>query len=174
MSTEVFDVGDEICDLVNDPRRRQRLMQNNALWSHLCVCVDVISDTEQAIRGYLAQTTTDHDILYLNTYGVLQAFVTQQDAVAHLAVALGHPIDGWAPTNPTTREVPSGDGNSTTRGRLFERRVAVRQALRAATAQDRQTEAEEDDRDEPDARVEPAQPEARRVDDDERRERRDA
>jgi len=46
MSTKVFDVGHEIRDLVNDPRRRQRLMQNNALWSHLCVCMDVISDTE--------------------------------------------------------------------------------------------------------------------------------
>lgn len=71
-------------------------MQDEARWSQVCVCMDVISDTEQAIRGYLAQTTADHDILYLTTYGVLQAFVTQQDAVAHLAAALGHPVDGWS------------------------------------------------------------------------------
>src|SRR5450432_2485215 len=96
MSTKVFDVGRDIRDLVNEPRRRQSIMQGQALWSHVCVCMDVISDTEQAIRGYLAQTTTDHDILYLTTYGVLQAFVVQQDAVAHLAAALGHPIDGWS------------------------------------------------------------------------------
>jgi hypothetical protein len=91
----VFDLEHEIRDLVNHARRRQRLMQDPARWSQVCVCMDVISDAEQAIRGYLAQTTNDHDILYLTTYGVLQAFVTQQDAVAHLAAALGHPVDGW-------------------------------------------------------------------------------
>jgi hypothetical protein len=95
MSTKVFDVVRAVRELVCDPRRQQRLMQDKAGWLHVCVCMDVISDAEQAIRGYLAQTTTDHDILYLTTYGVLQAFVTQQDAVAHLAAALGHPIGGW-------------------------------------------------------------------------------
>src|SRR5450432_1657690 len=93
--SKVFDAGDEVRDLVNDPRRKRRLMSDQGLWAQVCVCMDVISDTEQAIRGYLAQTTNDHDILYLTTYGVLQAFVIQQDAVAHLSLALGHPIDGW-------------------------------------------------------------------------------
>jgi hypothetical protein len=91
----VFDIGHEIRDLVNEPRRKGLLMRDDARWSQVCVCMDVISDTEQAIRGYLAQTTTDHDILYLTTYGVLQAFVVQQDAVFHVASALGHPVDGW-------------------------------------------------------------------------------
>ena len=53
----VFDVGHEIRNLVNEPRRRQRLIHDDARRSQVCVCMDVISDTEQAIRGYLAQTT---------------------------------------------------------------------------------------------------------------------
>lgn len=81
---------------MNAPRRQQHLMMDLKRWSQICVCMDVISDSEQAIRGYLGQTTNDKDILYLTTYGVLQAFVVQQDAILHLAAAIEHPVDGWA------------------------------------------------------------------------------
>jgi hypothetical protein len=52
--------------------------------------MDVIEDTGMAIRSYSSgEDTSDKGKLYLETYGVLQALVVQQDAVFDLCGALG-------------------------------------------------------------------------------------
>jgi len=94
VTTKVPGILRRIRELMGDESRRKGL-QRKARWLHVCACLDVISDTEQAILAYRNQREEEHGVLYLTTYGVLQAFVTQQDAVGHLAAALDHPIDGW-------------------------------------------------------------------------------
>ncbi len=52
--------------------------------------MDIIEDTGMAVRAYSSsEDTHDKGKLYLQTYGVLQALVMQQDATSDLCAALG-------------------------------------------------------------------------------------
>jgi len=88
-------------DFLNAPRRQTAILRNKATWAMLCSALDVIGDTELAMEAYLkgcdqsqgTQQRHNHSIetgtLYLNLYGILQVLFVQQDAVQHLAEALG-------------------------------------------------------------------------------------
>jgi len=80
----------EFRDLVNNPRLQQGLMRDLSRWGKLCSAMDVIEDTGMAIRAYSSgEETRDKGKLYLETYGVLQALVVQQDAVFDLCAVVG-------------------------------------------------------------------------------------
>jgi hypothetical protein len=65
-------------------------MKDDRQWKSLCSAMDAIEDTAMAARSYAAQKDSrDKGLLYLETYGLLQALVLQQDAVSDLCVALG-------------------------------------------------------------------------------------
>jgi len=82
----------EFRDLINHPRIQQPLMRDRQRWYKLCSAMDVVEDTAMAARSYVAQKTSDDKgKLYLETYGLLQALVLQQDAVTDLCTALGSP-----------------------------------------------------------------------------------
>jgi len=81
-----------IRDYVNEPRKQHQLLQDRSQWNQLCTAMDVIEDTELAVSAYVDDSLgTDHGARYLATYGLLQAIFQQQDAINHLAEALGIP-----------------------------------------------------------------------------------
>lgn len=88
--TRLLEIMAELRDLINHPRTQQALMKDNRRWSSLCSAMDVIEDTAMAARSYAAQQdSSDKGKLYLETYGLLQALVLQQDAVFDFCKALG-------------------------------------------------------------------------------------
>lgn len=76
-------------DRVNHPRLRHRLTQDDKAWNQIVSSLDAIGDTEYALAAYLSHYPEDRGSRYLFLYGVLQALIIQQDAVRHLAEALG-------------------------------------------------------------------------------------
>ena len=74
---------------VNDPRLCYRLTRNHKAWNEVVSSLDAIGDTEYAFTAYLARFPEDTGSGYLFLYGVLQAFVIQQNVVRHLAEAVG-------------------------------------------------------------------------------------
>lgn len=91
MSSRIPELEGEIRELVNAPRRHSELCDNRCGFSQMCSALDVLGDTELALDCFLenASEVRDTSALYLDTYGVLQALVLQQDATAHLAESLG-------------------------------------------------------------------------------------
>jgi hypothetical protein len=99
--TAIQHVEAQIRDLINAPRRQAVLLANIAAWTMLCSSLDVIGDTELAIEAYLEAGARPHETEghgdrrpgpgenYLTLYGILQVLFVQQDAVQHLAEALG-------------------------------------------------------------------------------------
>jgi len=84
----------EIRRFINGPRMSHILRQNVENWNQICSSLDVIEDTEEAIRAF-DPTPTNRQVLredmgkrYLALYGVLQAMFLQQDAVFHLCESL--------------------------------------------------------------------------------------
>lgn len=77
-------------DLINSPRKQYSLIQDLNLWNQLCSSLDVIGDTELAIDSYFQkESPKDTGSKYLLIYGVLQSMFLQQDAIKHMAEALG-------------------------------------------------------------------------------------
>src|SRR5271154_6280851 len=85
MNGELNAIVSRIRDLINQPRCQQSPMRNRGGWLKLCSSLDVIGDCEMAMDAYCSKSMpSDPGVLYLATYGVLQALVVQQDAVRHL------------------------------------------------------------------------------------------
>src|SRR5690606_41465676 len=81
--------GKRIRDLVNHPWKLQSLLDNKAKWNKLCASMDVIGDTQFAINSYFSLPSFKAENGgYLFLYGLLQAFILQQDAINHLSEAL--------------------------------------------------------------------------------------
>jgi hypothetical protein len=91
---------DTIRDHINQPRISHLLRKSVEGWNLLTSSLDVIEDAELAIAAYGHIETSPADdagnsyqlragARYLTTYGLLQAFFIQQDAVFHLCKALG-------------------------------------------------------------------------------------
>jgi len=81
-----------IRDFIIKPRRQYLLLKNPALWSQCCSCLDVIEDSELAIRAYsAAEFGASEGAHYLAVYGLLQALFLQQDAVFNLCQSLAIP-----------------------------------------------------------------------------------
>ncbi len=94
--TAIEELESQIRDFVNAPRRQAMLLADAAAWAMLCSSLDVIGDAELAIVAYLSGETQQQDEHtlrlgrnYLVLYGILQVLFAQQDAVQHLAEALG-------------------------------------------------------------------------------------
>lgn len=82
-------------DAVNRSTVKAKLMQDRQSWAQLCSAMDVIQDTQCAIRAWaVGPSPDDLGERYLRVYGVLQAFFLQQDAVKHAAEAIG---SEWTP-----------------------------------------------------------------------------
>ena len=86
---------EEIRDFINftSPRKKEALLQNNAIWDMLCSCMDMIEDLEYALESYLVEDPEDAETgrKYLLIFGALQALYVQQDAVKNLHTALDIP-----------------------------------------------------------------------------------
>ena len=79
----------EIRSLVNKPLIQSRLIQNTAIWNQLCSSLDVIEDSNLAIKSYPRLNIRDSSgDCYLVLYGLLQALFIQQNAVEHLCESL--------------------------------------------------------------------------------------
>jgi len=90
--SDILTAMQELRGAVNEPRLQQVLMENPSQWSQLCSAMDIVEDTSMAVRSYSSQQDTrDKGTLYLQTYGLLQALVMQQDAVFDLCKVLGSP-----------------------------------------------------------------------------------
>jgi hypothetical protein len=63
---------------------KYRLMRDLESWFRLCSAMDVLEDTDMAIQGYLDTDISQGKLSekYLRYYGLFQAMVVQQDAVA--------------------------------------------------------------------------------------------
>lgn len=83
----------QIRDFITHSRRQAVLLRNRPTWLQLTTALDVIEDTELAVEAYRAGDSCSVGDLYLQIFGVLQAVFLQQDAVAHLAEALGVTLD---------------------------------------------------------------------------------
>lgn len=81
-------------ELVNHPRRQDRLLRNRPRWLQLCAAMDAIGDTQLAIRSFLegAVHTTGDGGSYIVAYGVLQTLYVQQDAAKKIAEVLSIPF----------------------------------------------------------------------------------
>jgi len=71
-------------DFIQHPRRLGPLIEDEPGWNVLTSAMDHISDTEEAIESYLANTDESVGTRYLVLYGVLQAMYMQQDALEGL------------------------------------------------------------------------------------------
>ena len=86
---------EEIREFINitSPRKKEALLQNNAMWDMLCSCMDMIEDLEYALESYLAENPENAETgrKYLLIFGALQALYVQQDAVKNLHKSLNIP-----------------------------------------------------------------------------------
>src|SRR5512140_1296602 len=71
-------------------RQEKKLRRNLARWNQFRSSLDAIRQTHRAIEAYnRSNGDLTEDQRYLAIYGLLQALVVQQDAIGHLAEALG-------------------------------------------------------------------------------------
>lgn len=77
-------------DLINDPRTKAELLRDRVGFNRLASALDAIEDTQSAISAYpVLVRSADKGAIYLAIFGLLQAFVLQQDAVRGMAKSLG-------------------------------------------------------------------------------------
>jgi hypothetical protein len=92
---EFFDEMQRLRDSVEKKRIYDTASTDN--WNTLCASMDVIEDTHHAILAFVTAASKLEPKLqkrelgerYLRTYGVMQAFAIQQDAIVNVNVALG-------------------------------------------------------------------------------------
>lgn len=74
---------------------KYRLPKDADSWPRLCSAMDVLEDTDMAISGYLDANINQDKLseIYLSYYGLFQAMVVQQDAVASAYKSLGISFD---------------------------------------------------------------------------------
>ena len=113
-----------IRDIVNNPRRRQTLLQNRQEWLRLCSAMDAIGDTQMAVRAYLDEPIVDSESTgwsYLAVYGILQVLYVQQDAAMTLANCLKLTVE-WPVELEAIRETRNDSiGHPTGRGTFISR-----------------------------------------------------
>lgn len=113
---------EKIRALINHPWKIQSLLNDTVNWNKLCVSMDVINDTQTAIDDFFSLPSFDAEKGgYLFLYGLLQAFVLQQDAINHLSEALFNKSIDWKNEYPDiflVREFRNNSaGHPTKRGR---------------------------------------------------------
>lgn len=86
----VSELEDAVREHINTHRHQVELLNDNMTWNQICSSLDVIGDSLLAIQSYIDNPfPSDTGLRYIFTYGILQALFLQQDAIAHLAEALG-------------------------------------------------------------------------------------
>jgi hypothetical protein len=78
-----------IREFIQHPRRIDPLLKNKPGWNMLASAMDVVSDTEWAIRTFESLDASDKGMLYLVIYGLLQATYVQQDGLESMVQAFG-------------------------------------------------------------------------------------
>jgi hypothetical protein len=129
--------------IVNAPRRRHALLRDRQQWLRLCSAMDVIGDTQLAVRAYLDEPTDKNKSTgwsYLVVYGILQVLYVQQDASMTIAnclkLVLEWPIELEAIRETRNESIghPTGRGTFISRISLsaegFELLVPVRKGKR--------------------------------------------
>jgi hypothetical protein len=121
--TQAQELEHDIRGLINAPRKHTLLLADRVAWAKLCSSLDVIGDTELALEAYMRRTAGPQDTgeLYLLMYGVLQVLYVQQDAVRHLAEALGVPYTRSTALSAVrnTRNDATGHPTSSSYGKAF-------------------------------------------------------
>lgn len=85
----IKELEEQIRNLINAPRKHSNIFQDSAKYHQLCSCLDVIGDTERALRAYEEmQDSVQPGSSYILVYGFLQTLFVQQDAVSNLHEAL--------------------------------------------------------------------------------------
>ncbi len=83
-----------IRDLFIVSMRHKKDLGDKSRFNKICSSLDTIGDTEYAFHEFNKLTTKfDTGILYLLTYGVLQAIFLQQDAIRNLGESLGVKVE---------------------------------------------------------------------------------
>jgi hypothetical protein len=97
----------QIRAFINHSRRPPSLRPSVADWNTLCSALDVIRDTELGLDAYTNwEITADVGQRYLLVYGVLQALLTQQDAVKKVCNVFQYPTS-FPTTLKTIRQIRS-------------------------------------------------------------------
>ena len=97
----------QIRAFINHSRRPPSLRPSVADWNTLCSALDVIRDTELGFDAYANwEITADVGQRYLLIYGVLQALLTQQDAVKKVCNVFQYRIS-FPPALETIRQIRS-------------------------------------------------------------------
>jgi hypothetical protein len=90
----MYEYTEKIRYFINKPRKQHILLKDVKYWNQLCSSLDVIEDSDLAIKAYLDRDFSQDDGgKYLRIYGLLQAMFLQQDAVEHLCESLGFSSD---------------------------------------------------------------------------------
>ncbi|MBD1844458.1 hypothetical protein H6F89_13855 [Cyanobacteria bacterium FACHB-63] len=85
----IHDLEDRIRDFINSGRRQSDLPRDSATWNKLCSSLYLVGDTQIAIDAYPQLfSVKEQGVSYLIVYGILQAFLLQQDAAKHIGDAL--------------------------------------------------------------------------------------
>jgi hypothetical protein len=97
----------KIRSFINHSRRPPSLFPSAADWNTLCSVLDVIRDTEFGLDAYSKwEAVSDVGQRYLLIYGVLQALLTQQDAVKKVCNVFQYPIS-FPPAVEKIRQIRS-------------------------------------------------------------------
>ena len=91
-SDSIDSLSSQLRDVVNQPRIRTRLEASDGRFWQAASALDLLGDTEFAIAAYFEGTRggeAHKGERYLRMYGLLNAFVLQQDAANNLSQALG-------------------------------------------------------------------------------------
>ena len=78
--------------LTTDYNNKYSMSKNGNLWNKLCSSMDVVEDTELAIKAYLGRKEPkDEGLKYLYLYGLLQSLYVQQIALNGMCESFGLP-----------------------------------------------------------------------------------
>lgn len=84
----ISDLATKVRERINTPRWQDKLLGCKAL-NIVCSALDIVEDAEVAFNAFLNQSEVENiGLCYLLIAGVLQYLQSQQDAVAHICVAL--------------------------------------------------------------------------------------
>jgi hypothetical protein len=99
--TTIEEKEQEIRDWINHPWKQGMLLKDRVRWNKLCSCLDIIGDTQIAIKSYFDLPKFDAESGgYLYLYGLLQAFFLQQDSLNHMSDALFNKPINWRKDYP--------------------------------------------------------------------------
>lgn len=93
INNTLYEHMNRIRDLINMPRRKHTLMQDQVVWDDLCESMDTIEDTEKVLEDFLKEEIdgSGTSIVISSAFDTLDSLVAQQSAVVELYKALAIP-----------------------------------------------------------------------------------